>query len=56
MGPNLLSSQLELLRGETVLATGLIDIETELHTLGLAADAKEWMLGHLREAVKVVRR
>lgn len=56
VGPTLISTQLELHRGETVLATGLIDIETELHTLGLAADAKEWMLGNLREAVKAVRR
>jgi hypothetical protein len=56
MGPNLLSSQLELLRGETVLATDPADIEFGLHFLPLSDDDRQWLLGHLRAAVKAVHR
>lgn len=52
VGPTLISSHLELIRGETVLATGPTDIEAVLHQMGLSAGNKKWLLGHLREAVK----
>ena len=51
VGPTLISSHLELLRGETVLATGPTDIIAMLHVLSLSAANERWMLGHLREAV-----
>ncbi len=51
-GPILISTHLELRRGEIVLATGLIDIEAALRQLGLGRANQKWMFGHLREAVK----
>lgn len=51
-GPTLLSSHIELSRGDAVLATGPADIISMLHVLGLSAANERWMLGHLREAVK----
>lgn len=52
IGPTLISSHLELRRGETVLATGPADIEAALRTMELSAANERWLLGHLREAVK----
>ena len=51
-GPTLISSHLELLRGETALATGPVDIEAALHQMELSTVNKKWLLGHLREAVR----
>lgn len=52
VGPTLVSSHLELLRGDDVLATGPTDIEAALHVMELSTKNKKWMLGHLREVVK----
>ena len=52
-GPALISTHLELLQGETVLATGPADIEAVLLQLGLGRWNLKWMLGHLREVVKL---
>ena len=52
VGPTLIGSHLELLRGEIVLATGPTDIEAALRAMELSTVAKRWLLGHLREAVK----
>lgn len=52
IGPALISTHLELLRRETVLATGPTDIIAILHVLSLSAANERWMLGHLREAVR----
>ena len=52
IGPTLMSSHLELRRGETVLATGPTDIEAELRVMELSTFNQKWLLGHLREAVK----
>lgn len=47
VGPNLLSSQLELLRGETVLAVAPSEIKALLHQMQLPEDDEKWLLGHL---------
>lgn len=52
VGPTLISSHLELLRGDTALATGPTDIEATLSCMELSAANKKWLLGHLREAVR----
>lgn len=52
MGPTLISSHLELFRGETVLATGSTDIEAALRVMELSTVNQKWILGHLREAVR----
>lgn len=52
VGPTLISTQLELHRGEEVIATDFADIEATLRQLGLSRNNEKWMLGHLREAVR----
>lgn len=52
VGPTLISSHLELLRGDTALATGSTDIEAVLRQAGLSPGNLKWLLGHLREAVR----
>lgn len=51
-GPTLMSSHLELRRGDAVLATGPTDIEAMLSYMELSTVNKKWLLGHLIEAVK----
>ena len=48
VGPTLISSHLELRRGDVVLATGSVDIEAALHQMELSTANKKWLLGHLR--------
>ncbi len=48
VGPTLISSHLELLRGDTALATGPTDIEAALSGMELSTKNKKWLLGHLR--------
>lgn len=61
VGPTLISSHLELCCGETVLATSyknglnslsVIDIYNALRGSNLPLEDQDWMLGHLRSAVK----
>lgn len=51
IGPTLISTHLELRRGDTVLATGPADIEAVMSGIELSPANKKWLLGHLREAV-----
>ena len=52
VGPTLISTQLELHRGETVLATGPIDIEARLQHMDMGAGDRRWLRKHLRSAVR----
>lgn len=52
-GPELISSTLELFKGEVVLATGSPSIATVILRSGLIAEDEAWMLGHLRAAVRL---
>ena len=52
IGAALLSSHVELHKGDEVLATGPIDIEARLQHMDMGAGDRRWLRKHLRSAVR----